>query len=372
MLPYQLMMVLTAGLGLLLCERSPSRKKDAVYLAVVTVAMVAMAGLRADTVGIDYEPYTIYFNSVLGQPFSFLFSQSNQYLREPVFGFINWAVSRVSSDMRVLMAVASGLIIVIRAAAVWRLSSSVWMSMFVYSSFGFFGYALCTLRQELGISVVLFAIPFLQQKRFWPYLAVVTAAGLCHTSLFVLLPVFWLAWLPINRITLSLYAAGTIALGILTRPILSVVTSYVFTNYALSYLWFGRDFRTAFIPMVYAVVMLLLSNRLRVRKKENLVLVNFAVWTGVLYILTIAVFLYQRIALVFFPLSAMLLLPEVLSSLRPKAQPLRKGEKRTSLRDAKSLYVACIGYTIFTGFVYNLFLLSANRLRIVPYVTFLG
>lgn len=372
MLPYQLMMVLSAGLGLLLCERKPSRRKDALYLVVVTAAMVTLAGLRADTVGIDYEPYQNYFQSILGQPLSFMFTQGNQYLREPVFGLMTWAVTRVSTDIRVFMAVASGAIIILRAAAVWKISASVWLSMFVYSSFGFFGYALCTLRQELGISVALFAIPFLRERRLLPYLAVVTAAGLCHTSLFVLVPVYWLAWLPINRITLSLYAAATVGLGILTRPILAVVTRYVFTNYAPSYFWFGRDFRTAFIPMVYAGVMLLMLRRLTEKSKENLVLVNFALWTGVLFLLTIAVFLYQRIALIFFPLSAMLLLPEVAAALHPNAQPLRKSKSQPSRRDAKSLYAACIGYILFTGFVYNLFLLSANRLLIVPYVTFMG
>ena len=47
----------------------------------------------------------------------------------------------------------------------WKHSSIVWLSVFVYITFDFFGYALCTLRQELAISIALFGIPFLQDRK---------------------------------------------------------------------------------------------------------------------------------------------------------------------------------------------------------------
>lgn len=390
MLPYYLLTIFVAVFGIALCERRKSPKNDLIFLLVVTVAMAAMASLRAESVGIDYEPYVEYFRLVSQKDLSWLFSTDNGYYREVLYGLLNWLVSRLTDNAAVFMGVMSSLIIVLRAVAVRRISSSAWASMFIYASFGFFGYALCTLRQELAISIVMFAVPYLQRKRPIPYFLLVLAAGLFHKSLFIMIPAYWLAWLPLNRVTFSLYGAGTVVGVAVAKPLVLYITEHYFTYYALGsegerFLLRGRSLQTAIIPILVCMVALIFMKRLIARKPGNLVLINFSIWSAILFVFTLNSFIYQRLALIFLPLAAMLLLPELLCAVAPapeafaRLEALKKdgspsGRKqyvglKNELRDIQMLYYGAIGFLLAAGFIYQAFLLEANRLLLVPYLT---
>ena len=51
-----------------------------------------------------------------------------------------------------------------------------------------------------------------------------------------------------------------------------------------------------------------------------------------------------------------------------KVAQQRYGELRGKLRDKRAMYYASIGFMLFAGFLYMGWILSANRLLIVPYV----
>ena len=46
----------------------------------------------------------------------------------------------------------------------------------------------------------------------------------------------------------------------------------------------------------------------------------------------------------------------------------RYGELRAQLKDKRIMYYASIGFILFFGFLYMVWILAANRLNIVPYV----
>ncbi len=201
MLPYILLAVLAGGFGLV-CERRQSRRLDFAFLLLLTAVMVGMALLRAPQVGIDYEfTYKNYFNQTDGQGLAWLTSPANAYKSEPGYGVLNLLVGIFTDSPLVFAGIASSLIILLRMAWTWKHSSIVWLSVFVYITFDFFGYALCTLRQELAISIALFGIPFLQKRKIVPYMLIAVAAGLFHTSLWIMVPIYFLATLPVNKIT---------------------------------------------------------------------------------------------------------------------------------------------------------------------------
>ncbi len=391
MLPYYLLLLLVAVLGFVLCERRGSRRNDLIYLCVVTAVMILMASLRADTVGIDYEMYANYFQSVANHDLSYLISAENPYRIEFGFSLLNYLVSLVTNHTYVFMAVVAVLTIGLRAVAIYRYSSSAWISVFTFVAFGFFGYTMCTLRQEIAISILLFAIPFLQKKKLVPYILLVLLAASFHKSVLILIPIYFLANLPVNWKSLVIYGVGTGLILIFSWPIINFVTKFVYQFYIETeqgrYYLMGRDAKTALIPIVVFIAAYCLKKRLLNRNPQNAVLLNFTMYAAFLFILTIKHFIFQRVALIFFP-AIIYLLPEIVCSVqvdpekteeltllqqadrgRRKQTSAKETKLRTELRDQKALYYAAIGFVLAVGLLYYAFLLQTNRLLLVPYVT---
>lgn len=388
MTPYILLTVFAGGIGYFLCEHKKSRRRDELFLLLIAAVMIIMAALRGPTVGLDYEyVYKDYFLTAAQKDFSFLLSAENLYRTEPGYGLLNLAVAMFTDNPLVLAATASALIIALRLVCIYRQSSMAWFSVFIYITFGFFGYAMCTLRQELGISVMLFALPYLQQRRIVPYMLIIALAATFHTSLWLMVPVYFIAALPLNKITISLYSAGTVFVLLFSEPIIQFFIKLVpkYQAYAPdSYFMQGRDFNTLFIPAIIFIVVCCMYQRILKRNAANIVLINFYTFATILFVLTMKHFIFQRVALLFLPV-ALFLLPEMVQSLlldengyaisalasnvRSKAEELRiRKLQKTSIE----MYRITLGMLMLAGAVYYLFLLSANRLDLVPYVTIWG
>lgn len=365
------------------------RKQDFFFIVLLTAAMAAMALVRAASVGVDTKMYMEYFSAMGEKSAAFLFSGDNVYLKEPGYGLLNFLLSRFALDPRQFVGIVSALIIILRMAFVCRHSASPWLSVAVFISFNFFGYALCTLRQELAISIAFFALPYLEKRKPAPCVLLIVLAAAFHASAWLLLPAFLLALLPLNKLMLGIYAGGTLFLLMFSEPIMGFVTRYVYKNYEPgSYYMQGRDYSTAVFPVTLFILAMLLSKKLLARRKANMILINFSCYAAFLFVLTLKHFVFQRIALLFLP-AALLLIPEILRCVSPneekrlelarlnglgKARQKQNRDKiaalKLELKNEMALYYTSMGLILAGGAVYFLFLLSANRLMLVPYLPF--
>lgn len=178
---------------------------------------------------------------------------------------LTYLFSLVTKDAAIYMALIPVFIIIPRAITIYKQSCSIWFSVFVYISFGFFGYSMCTLRQELAISIMLFAA-YLKDRKILPYMVIIVIAASFHKSLWLMVPVYFLVVIPLNWKSISFYAAGTLFVLIFSVPILGFVTQYVFKAYTPgSYYTRGRSFDTALMILVFLVVALLMKKRVLTR-----------------------------------------------------------------------------------------------------------
>ena len=197
MMPYVLLLAAAGALGFGLCEYKPTKQKEVICVTAITAMMCLMAVCRGETVGVDYGfIYRDLFLLFDKQGFDYLLSSANSYRTEPLYVLLNMLIGFITDSPMVCFAVLSVLIIVLRSIFIVKYSSKPWISLYFYISFGFFSYALCTMRQELAISVAMFALPFAMNRKPLPYFAIILAAGLIHNSLLLLLPLYWLVLIP--------------------------------------------------------------------------------------------------------------------------------------------------------------------------------
>lgn len=349
--------------------------------------MCTMAALRSGNVGVDYDwVYRDYFLTVRAHDFSFLLSADNIYRVEPIYGLLNQVVALFTGNPLVLWWSASVVIILLRVIFIWKYSSKIWLSVFCYIGLGFFTYALCTLRQELGISVAMFALPFLQKRKPLPYFLIIVLAGLCHTSLLILLPIYFIVTIPPSKWMIGLYAACFFTVVFFSEIILQWITTLVprFAIYTPdSYYMRGRNINTVIIWIIILLIASLLYKKLLERDKNNLVLFNLFLYGTLIMSLTVKHFVFQRVAFVFLPFSV-ILIPEIVQSLQPSPGLLNmldnaKGNKlngqqiaalKHEQKDAVRMHYSIMGLLMMLVILEYLFLLYANRLLLVPYIPF--
>ena len=391
MQPYYGLLLALVASGLLFCERKPSRRKDALFLGGASILLILFAALRGETVGIDYPMYQAYFEQMHRGGWQFLTGPENEYRIEFGFSLLNYVVSRFTGDVHVFMAVAAAILVGLEAIVLYRDCAIPWLGMFLFVSFNFFGNSMSFIRQSFAIAIFMFAIRYLKENRWLPYLGIVLLAATFHKSILILLPFYFLAQLPIHWKTITLYAGGTLLVSLLFWPIFQVVTRFVYQFYATEeglYFLRGRSWQTALIPVLMTITALLTKKLLLQRNSQNKVLIHLALCTGALFVLTCQHYIFQRIGNIFFA-SAVFLIPEILKSIcvetdvwkeeeskrhQSEAERKRRLKERRRMQSRanwhKQYYFYGVGVTIFFGILYYVWFLLQNRINLIPYVTF--
>lgn len=395
MLAYNLLLLFILILGICVCEIKKSKTNNAVFLSIVSVTMIIMSYLRADTVGIDYKQYGTYFTQVRNGGWSFLISSANGYRIEPGYSLLNYFVSLFTGDVHIFMLIVAIIAVGLTAVLLYKYSPIPWVGMFIFASFGFFGNSLSFLRQSIAIAVFLFSIHFLKEKKLIPYILIILLAASFHKAMLIMIPVYFIAHIKINWKSLTAYAGLTALVMALSWPLFNIITKYVYQYYATQeglYYMNGRDWQTAAIPVITTTTILIVKDFLLKRDPNNVVLINFSIYSGLLYIMTCQHFLFQRFGMMFFT-SAILIIPELLASIGVESiqtEPANntdnlknyknKEQKKKALQERrqtqaqvnmhKYIYYYAVAAVLFIGFLYNVWILMANRINLIPYVTF--
>ena len=396
MLPFLILLFLVLALGVLLCEwrrgGASIRPRELVFLCLSGAAMTLFAALRGESVGADYSMYEEYFLSVREGGAAFVLSSANEYRVEWGYSLLNYLVSLVSGDVRVFMAVVAVLIVGLTCVFIARHSPSWWLSVFVFLTFGSYLNSLCFLRQSIAIAIFLFAVPFLKEKRLLPYIEIVVLAASCHKALFIMAALYFIAHIPVSWKSLTVYGVLTALVLIFSWPLFHFVTRFVYQYYATEdglYYMEGRDWQTAFVPVVTMLVIVCLRGYLLRRDPNNIVLVNFSIYAGLLYLMTCKHFLFQRFGMLFFT-TAILIIPEFLVSLdadrgrlaelqsapasvkkgRTRKQAIARREERIAQLSRKYSYRYAVFGLVCVGLLCYVWMLVQDRTLLLPYVTF--
>ena len=396
MLPFLILLFLVLALGVLLCEwrrgGASIRPRELVFLCLSGAAMTLFAALRGESVGADSSMYEEYFLSVREGGAAFVLSSANEYGVEWGYSLLNYLVSLVSGDVRVFMAVVAVLIVGLTCVFIARHSPSWWLSVFVFLTFGSYLNSLCFLRQSIAIAIFLFAVPFLKEKRLLPYLGIVVLAASFHKALFIMAALYFIAHIPVSWKSLTVYGVLTALVLIFSWPLFHFVTRFVYQYYATEdglYYMEGRDWQTAFVPVVTMLVIVCLRGYLLRRDPNNIVLVNFSIYAGLLYLMTCKHFLFQRFGMLFFT-TAILIIPEFLVSLdadrgrlaelqsapasvkkgRTRKQAIARREERIAQLSRKYSYRYAVFGLVCVGLLCYVWMLVQDRTLLLPYVTF--
>lgn len=362
---YYGLLALILALGFFLGRSGKRDWKKAVYTVIITAALTLAAGLRYG-IGFDYFHYTPLFLEIEQTPWGGLLSLKT----EIGFSLLTKALMLVSADIRFLYFCYALMMMALVGLCVFRGSEMPWLSFFCFVTLSFLAASMNLLRQTMAAFVFLQAIPSLKEKKIVPYMLLVLLAASIHKSALILIPVYFVAHLPLNRITGALYAAGTLLAFLFSDVAMRFVTQFVYKDYINFDIYYrGSAFAFVMIPVLLSILAVLMKKRLCKLDESNLVYVNLMIYGGFFSLMVVRHFILERFS-TYFTIASILVLPLIVQCFLPKnLEPavsdgkFRSEKARLLLEKKQEKERVQIYYSIVTGlcavcFIH--FLIGAN------------
>ncbi|RYX87941.1 EpsG family protein [bacterium] len=153
------------------------------------------AGLR-NHVGTDYNAYEEIFKDISRYG-------DTSYSVEPGFHFLNSIVTYLNGGfiwLNIISAFISSFFMFKAINFFVENQEEKWLSYIVFISIGvFFVYFFSGIRQGISISIFLFSIKYIINRRLLYYIGFIFIGSLFHSSIFFFLPLYWLPRFSINK-----------------------------------------------------------------------------------------------------------------------------------------------------------------------------
>ena len=161
------------------------------FVVLLFLVMTCFAGFRSSKVGTDTGSYTrgfeqtAYEDKDIGTGFSALGE-------EPGFYYLERALGGLSNDYVVLLTGIAAVFCFFALRSISRNSAMPTLSLFVFITLGYYTFVFNAARQGIAMAIYRTAIPFLIQKRFWPYTLIVLCAAMFNKTIVVAIPLYFI------------------------------------------------------------------------------------------------------------------------------------------------------------------------------------
>ena len=171
-------------------ENVSAIKQKKVYTFLLLFPMFALTAFRASTVGNDTIMYLATYNAIsYCDTLSEAFASSRM---EVGYVLLNYVCSSLGCTYFGMQIIVSIFIYYSFYCFISRFSSNICFSCFIFLAMCMVCGPMNVVRMYIAIAILLFAIPYLLQGRFFPFITVVIIATLFHftASIFVMLYLF--------------------------------------------------------------------------------------------------------------------------------------------------------------------------------------
>lgn len=185
MIPYLSLLTfvtVTAYLG----RRSGDKVVQGFCLFVVGGALILFAGLRDLRIGTDTGTYIRHFYA--SESFDIVTERQD-------FGYyvLSWFARWLSDSYAVLLVLIALIVVVCYMVTITRVVRQYEMALYLFVALSVYTFFFNGARQGLAAAICFLAIPFLLERRLWPYLALVAVAATFHKTALIILPLYWIA-----------------------------------------------------------------------------------------------------------------------------------------------------------------------------------
>jgi hypothetical protein len=378
LLIYFVLLIGAVAAGVPFCKKRDGEQNKLlvkIYLALVFLALFIIAAIRKST-GYDYNLYATWYNRLVFMNYEQLMAWS----REKGFTVPLRILTVITRDFQPMFVIISFIIAAGVVVYIYKNSSSAYISVAAFISFGLYYNSMNFMRQIIAAIIVSFALNYIDSKQPLRYFILVLFASTMHFSALLMLPFYFILMIKMNYIVLGVYAAVSVVTFIFSEPIVEFATGYFYTEYVLD-----NPHMTAGLPVEYTVIFGIMFALYFIFRKDlikkrslNSILIN-AYWFAVYFeFIGIKHSVLSRFALLFLVAPLLALTPDLIQVIIEKIQVRFANSKgrdiyaehyTTSNSKARVFSVLAVAAFCIYGLTVHTVLILNNYNGVVPYRT---
>mgnify|MGYP003369573761 CR=1 FL=1 len=285
-------------------------KKSSIFLTISFIFLSSLVCFRGVEVGRDTQAYVNVFIRIVNGTAS---SVDLSWIG-PGYRIICKTIGIIfGSKYYILNFIIGFLTMYLFYKTIWENSNIPWLSMWIFISTCLYFQTFNQARQMLAIAIIFYSIKYIDEKKFKKYLIGVLLAASIHTSAIIMLPLYFIGRLEVNKKNITKYILLSIILylGMIYIRKLLLMTTY-------GQIYFGTDYdvegKTSTIVNLLVRIILLITTLILGNKEKKVQyksLYNMAILCVISQLLTINTYIFGRITTYFFT-SFILLIPNVI------------------------------------------------------------
>ncbi|MGM9876375.1 MAG: EpsG family protein [Bacilli bacterium] len=289
-------------------------KNNKKYLLTIVIILTLFLGLRGPNVGLDMGNYYNFFVAAKNSTIEYLYLH---YDFEIGFKMLTKLISFILFDFRFYIVIISTLSMIGIYYLIKDYSKNYFASIFLFITFNFFIYYICTLRQCLAISILLCSLSLLKRKNILCYVASVMIASLFHKTalVFLFLPLF--KYITFTSKMIVRYISLCVVLFIIKNPIIDVLTELIYDQYIGYRDTSGEGYMMLLLILAVIIGICFVNKKFDINKEENKYFTGMLLLALPFQILSTKQGLVARIVL-YFTYSFIILIPNNLEIMKIK------------------------------------------------------
>lgn len=155
------------------------------------------------------------------------------FLENPETGYLLFqqAIRVIFDNVLFIFIITSAITVFCNIYTLKKISVMPLLGVFLYMHFGEYHSGFNLIRQALAVAITMLGTKYLFDRKMIKYFLIILLAGTIHTSVFIMIPFYFVATVRINRKNFLFYPAVIIVLLYLQNYFFGVVTKYLWGWY---------------------------------------------------------------------------------------------------------------------------------------------
>lgn len=335
-------------------------KDKKMYVAIAMTQSFLILALRSPELGVDVRNYSAGYEYISNLGFLDLVSRLHfmatadlvhPFSYESGYTFINWIIAKIGCSFQVFLIFHAAFCTFSFGKFINRYSCNPQISFAIFLSFGFFIYSFCILRQTLAIAVLLFAIPYIEERKLSKFIVIILFSFTIHRTAIILLPIYFLFNIELTKKKYKMALVLVLIFMIVSPIFLNKPLIYILKIFGKSRYQFNFQFNNLMILLVLIAIFILLFIKID-DLLQNKFYNNIFLWGLIIsvFVETIGMFNDVLARAVQIPMVTMItFIPNAIEALRTK--------KNNSIK------------LILIFLLFSFMILNLNGSPIVPYIS---
>lgn len=321
-------------------------KQSKKYINIIFVILALFLAMRGTRVGVDLDNYEEIFGFCHDKSFAELLTFERH---EVGFKYYNKIISLIFNNYSFYLAITA----IVSIAGVYYYiktnSKNYIYSIFIFITFNYYAFLFGLLRQAIAISILMFSIKYIKERKLIKFLLLVILASLFHKTALIFLPLYFISKLKINKKILIIWLVLILLLLVFGRYIVDFIFAYIYQPSRLEEAQ-GQGISMLLLLTGISLFTFYKQKELLEQDKYNQIHINSLFIATLIQCIAISFSLAHR-TVMYYMISLMILIPNIIETYKDKEFKL------------------CITSMMYIALTLYYFYMTANLIEYRPYST---